>query len=141
MFKKLEHDYEALKADVHDPYKAFNFFVTAEHLPDWVGDTSIKDKNPFLRISSHLATGAKHFKVTNPKKNSVGSTAVDIYVEEGYAEDGYIKVILTLILTEKESKELGVSSIHVMQLAEEVMLFWKKYFEKKHITSGSKSLP
>jgi len=92
LFKKLEHDYEALKADVHDPYKAFNFFVTAEHLPDWVGDTSIKDKNPFLRISSHLATGAKHFKVTNPKKNSVGSTAVDIYVEEGYAEDGYIKV-------------------------------------------------
>ena len=61
LFDKLKHDFELLKEDSNDAYKAFNFFVTAEHLPDWIKNTRIKDNNPFLRISSHLATGAKHF--------------------------------------------------------------------------------
>lgn len=130
LFEKLNYDFEQMKSDVHDAYKAFNFFVTAEHLPDWVGDTGIKDKDPFLRISSHLATGAKHFEVTNPKKDSVASAAVDVYVAEGYVEEDYVEFVLTLYLTDKESNELGIKSIPVMSLAEKVLSFWEKYFEK-----------
>ncbi|BCO33178.1 hypothetical protein TspCOW1_32810 [Thiohalobacter sp. COW1] len=129
LFEKLKYDFNELEKDSNDAYKAFNFFVTAEHLPDWVGDTKIKDNNPYLRVSSHLATGAKHFKVTNPKKASVSNTAIDVYVEDGYVHDGYFETVLTLVLTDKEAKELGVTSIPVMALAEEVLSFWKKYFE------------
>ena len=130
LFSKLEHDYARLTKDHNDPYKAFNFFVTAEHLPDWVGDTSIKDHDPYLRISSHLATGAKHFSVTNPKKDSVEGASVDVYVENGYVEEGYFYTELVLRLTEKEQKELGMETISLLDLAKEVILFWKKYFTK-----------
>ena len=131
LFKKLKHDYETFKADNKDQYKAYNFFVTAEHLPDWVGDTTIKDKNPYLRIASHLATGAKHFQVTNPKKDSVHSTAIDVYVVEGHTEEEYFETVLTLIITDKEAEELGINSIAVMNLADEVISFWSKHFESK----------
>ncbi len=59
LFLKLRHDYARFLEKPTDAYFAYNFFVTAEHLPDWVGDTTIKDHDPYLRICSHLATGAK----------------------------------------------------------------------------------
>ena len=130
LFDKLKHDYDLYASDQDDSYKAFNFFVTAEHLPDWIGDTSIKDKNPYLRISSHLSTGAKHFKVTHSKKNSVSSTAVNVYINDDYVEDDYVVTVLTLTLTEKESKELGVKTIAVIHLADKVLDFWSEYFKQ-----------
>lgn len=33
---KLQHDYERLKANRLDTYAAFDFFVTSEHLLDWI---------------------------------------------------------------------------------------------------------
>ena len=130
LFEKLEHDYAELVKDHNNPYKAFNFFVTAEHLPDWVGDTSIKNKNPYLRISSHLATGAKHFSVTNPKKDSVEGASVDVYVQDGYVDKDYFYTELILRLTEKEQKELGVDSISLLDLAKKVKNFWEQFFAK-----------
>ncbi len=132
LFEKLKHDYSELENDINDVYKAFNFFVTAEHLPDWVGNTKIKDNNPYLRLCSHLATGAKHFIVTNPKKDSVSKTVIDVYVENGYVEGGYIETVLALTLTDKESNELGVSSIPMIVLAENIVSFWGEYFETKN---------
>ena len=129
LFDKLTHDIEQFREDPSNSYKAYNFFVTAEHLPDWVGDRGIKDKNPYLRISSHLATGAKHFTVTNPKKCSINGTSIDVYVEEGYVEDGCIEVIRNIQLQEEEAQILGVSEISVQELTEEVFSYWCKYFE------------
>ena len=131
LFEKLEHDFKLLVDDDIDVYRAFNFFITAEHLPDWVGDVRIKDNNPYLRISSHLATGAKHFEVTNPKKNSIESGCVDVYVAEGYVEDGYFKTVLSLNLTNSEAQEIGSNSISVLSLAEEVLSYWSNYFASK----------
>lgn len=33
---KLKHDYERIKMDPTDQYVAFDFFITAEHIIDWV---------------------------------------------------------------------------------------------------------
>ena len=125
LFDKLAHDYQLFLDDPVDSYRAYNFFVTAEHLPDWIGDVDIKHGNIFLRICSHLATGAKHFKVTNKKKNSVETTTVDIYAEDGYFEDGYCEVKLAVTLTEAEAKELGAEAINLVDLATEVYRFWE----------------
>ena len=131
LFEKLTHDIKQFREDPTNSYKAYNFFVTAEHLPDWVGDRGIKDKNPYLRISSHLATGAKHFTVTNPKKRSVDGMSIDVYVEEGYVEDGYIEVIQNIQLQEEEAQIIGASEISVRALTEEVFSYWREHFETK----------
>jgi hypothetical protein len=36
LFANLGHDLEQLKQRPDDPYAAFNFFVTAEHILDWL---------------------------------------------------------------------------------------------------------
>ena len=36
LLEKLESDYDALMQDRNNPYLAYNFFVTAEHMLDWV---------------------------------------------------------------------------------------------------------
>ena len=130
LFNKLKHDFEVLNKNPADIYNAYNFFVTAEHLPDWVENTKLKDGNPYLRICSHLATGAKHFIVTNPKKDSIESLSVDIYVEEGDFENGYIKNIFLVELSDKEINELGIDRIEIMNLATNILSFWNAYFDK-----------
>jgi hypothetical protein len=129
LFEKLRHDIEQFREDSGNAYKAYNFFVTAEHLPDWVGDRKIKDKNPHLRISSHLATGAKHFTVTNPKKRSIDDTSIDVYVEDGFMEEGYIEVIQHIQLQGEEAELLGTDAISVQELAEEVFSYWSTHFQ------------
>ena len=69
---KLEADFNRLRAG--DPasddaqYAAFDFFITAEHLPDWLsrstgGSLSSHRAYPECSLVSHIANGAKHFRV------------------------------------------------------------------------------
>lgn len=73
LLKKLEWEYENLQANPGDAWAAFNFFVTAEHMPDWCGCVPCKNVEPLLQVCSHIANGAKHFNLTNPKHKSVKS--------------------------------------------------------------------
>jgi hypothetical protein len=62
-----------MHTDPMDSYAAFDFFVTAEHILDWLhpdvpGSTAAKAQrealrrqNRILAITSHIASGAKHF--------------------------------------------------------------------------------
>ena len=38
LFKKLEWEYENLRAQPGNAYHAFNFCITAEHMLDWTGE-------------------------------------------------------------------------------------------------------
>src|SRR5687768_13797633 len=68
LLAKLRHDYARLREAPNDPYVAYDFFATAEHLLDWVYPGSVgratrmaeRDSHPILQVVSHLATGAKH---------------------------------------------------------------------------------
>ena len=133
LFEKLSSDYEAFCADPKDSYKAFNFFVTAEHIPDWIGNVGIKYNEPYLRINSHLATGAKHFEVKNKDKKSVEGFSVDVYVEDGYVEDGYIETVLVVNLTDEEAELIGMETIELNKLAKNVFEYWEKYFEENSV--------
>lgn len=70
LLRKLRHDLEQMKTFPFDVYLAYNFFVTAESMLDWVypGDKNKEKRNEirksawFLNATSDLATGAKHFK-------------------------------------------------------------------------------
>ena len=71
-----------MEQDPANPYPAFDFFVTAEHLLDWLYPDSVESANvrirkqrreiePLLRVTSHLANGAKHFEAMAPHHKSV----------------------------------------------------------------------
>ncbi|MGH7783593.1 MAG: hypothetical protein ACREO5_07115 [Candidatus Binatia bacterium] len=83
LFEKLESDFERLKSAApisrEAQYAAFDFFVTAEHLPEWLA----KGKGANLStlrayadhpLVSHIANGAKHFRVDPNRHNAVHST-------------------------------------------------------------------
>ena len=68
LVKKLKHDLERLKNSPQDQYAAFDFFITAEHILDWIYPNNWNERKkhrssvPLLRITSHIPNGAKHFE-------------------------------------------------------------------------------
>lgn len=49
-------------------------------------------------------------------------------------EDGYIETILIVNLMEEEAKELGVETIELNIVVNNVFKYWEKYFEETNIT-------
>lgn len=142
LFQKLRHDLERLISRSGDQYAAFDFFVTAEHIVDWLHPTdesarrSLRNRDPLLRITSHLANGVKHFEATKKHHQSVADVEKQRYVEAGYVEDGYFAEPLIVHLTVDEAKNLGVTNIEVEQLAQQVFEFWKTYLTKAGLVTS-----
>jgi hypothetical protein len=127
LFCKIEDDLKAMEALPCDARLAFNFFVTVEHLPDWLNRRDLVQKNCVLRIVSHLANGAKHFVLNESRHKSVKSAEASRYVEAGYAEPGYFEESLDVHLSAEESSELGISVIDVVSLGRKVVQFWRPH--------------
>jgi hypothetical protein len=81
---KLEADFNRLHgadpASVDAQYAAFDFFVTAEHLADWLyrsagGSLSSHRRYSEGALVSHVANGAKHFRVDTRRHTTVRDTA------------------------------------------------------------------
>jgi hypothetical protein len=129
---------------------AWNFFVTAEHLPDWVYyqdmptrgterpdlldgqkpyDFKMALTRPVLRICSHLANGGKHFHLRNSNLTSVTSTherptfVVPGFVVEGFYEPPALMVGLTP--AEQQALSLAEPSIEALSPAADVRAFWQ----------------
>jgi hypothetical protein len=136
--RKLEWEYEERKKDPLNPYHAWNFFVTAEHLPEWLGRTDsrfsykkFKQEKPLLRICSHLASGGKHFR-PGPEHTSVASTRQQSgWVKPGWVKPGWVKLpalMVDLTHKEKEDLKLDSSGVEALWLADRVLEFWHNYF-------------
>lgn len=79
LLEKMEADLNRLRLCAaisrEAQYAAFDFFVTAEHLPEWLAVVTGDDKAKLRAYAdgtlvSHVANGAKHFRV-DPKRHSV----------------------------------------------------------------------
>ena len=139
LLKKLEHDRERIRANGSDAFAAFDFFVTAEHLLDWIlpdepgvsrrKERTIRRENErLLRIASHIASGAKHFRTTAHHHSSVEN------VKEGIGLRTFnLRTFTLLRATRLRSLYMpGLfvqlddgSVVSVAQLAEELLAFWK----------------
>ena len=124
LLEKLRVDFERMKRDPMNAYAAFDFFVTAEHMPDWLGPKSVKFKEPLLQIVSHIANGAKYFKVNPEKPEAVLDTEIlaDYFDPKTFGPycntDGiYVE------LTEKHFAEFG-PRITAIDLASRVLDYW-----------------
>lgn len=129
LFHKLEDDLVALEESGQDTKVAFNFFVTAEHLPDWLDKRCLVKQNSILRIVSHIANGAKHFYLDKERHKAVVNTEKFRVLEEGIVEPGYFYEPLIIHLEPHEAAELNVSEIDAVELGHKVLDFWKPYVQ------------
>jgi hypothetical protein len=77
LLAKLERELAKLEANPSDADTAFNLFVTAWSLIDWLhpGDKtareSLRNQYPILQVCAHIADGSKHLQLNNPRHISV----------------------------------------------------------------------
>ena len=130
LVKKLAHDFGRLERSPQDQYAAFDFFVTAEHIVDWIhpkdraAREALRSSHALLRITSHLANGGKHFQATRPHHKSIAGAEKERYVEAGYVEEGYVAEPLVVHLTKEEATEVGGTTIEAVALARKVLEYW-----------------
>src|SRR2546423_882387 len=80
LLAKLRHDLARIESDRLDQYALFDFFVTADHMVDWLyptdkpGRERERGNSPLLQLCYHISSGAKHFRATNPAHRSVAGT-------------------------------------------------------------------
>lgn len=102
LLRKLKHDCELLlrqrpeteEEQRREEYEAFNFFITAWHLPkDWLGNDDIEKPvhsllkiaaaHPHVREVKHairdIANGSKHFALNETPKVSIGAREISSY--------------------------------------------------------------
>jgi hypothetical protein len=137
LLQKLECDFKALRASPTDSYICFNFFVTAEHLPEWHLQANAKAakqlrlKHALLRVCSHIANGAKHFVVQDERHYSVDSTHVATAVsfdrstgQQRLIDDAAVQKEFFIRCDPTAAKELG-EFISVTELAGRLLQFWR----------------
>lgn len=133
LLQKLKHDFERMQANPNDSYAAFDFFVTALHMLDWLYPDSENGKsdidqlekdNEILQIVSHIANGAKHFEATAKKHKSVkdleaspGAFDPRAFSTKAFSPGAFNFTGITVTLTDGHKR-------HVYDLAEEVLEFW-----------------
>jgi hypothetical protein len=137
---KLEWEYTQWQKDRLNTYVAWNFFVTAEHLPDWLARTdplalkgykieAFKQSGQLTRICSHLANGGKHFRAT--RHTAVASTRQQGgWIPLGWVPDGWVPLPVLLIdLTpdEQDALQFPSASIEALLFATWLLAFWQTY--------------
>lgn len=143
LLQKLESDYQRVQAEPRNPYAAFDFFVTAEHLIDWLypGDTPTdaakrnqeRKGSALLRTCSHLANGSKHFQATAKRHQSVVEAhdrppAVFGEAAFGLSHFGDGTGGLEIQLEAQEAQDLGVPGyIDALNLATRVRDYWRAH--------------
>lgn len=129
LVKKLLFEFQNFSENPNDTYRAFNFFVTAEHIPDWIDEKNVRRKVPLLRICSHIANGAKHFDVDPKRHKSVENAAKEqTYGTGAYFSGDYAEKSLIVYLSDEESDEMGKTSFRAIQLAEMIVDYWSERF-------------
>lgn len=133
LLKKMLFDMARMRQAKDNQYAAFDFFATAEHMSDWVYPgtagksqrTQLRQSQALLRVTSHLANGAKHFVAEAKRHNSVTNIEKQRFTDPGYVEEGYFEDPLIVQLSHEESIEFGGAEINAIELAERVYKWWE----------------
>lgn len=132
LLKKMQHDHSRLVENPLDTYAAFDFFVTANHLVDWVWPSATRqqlranrEEVPLLRICEHLADGAKHFLLTRPHQGVDTTTKISGAFDPQLFDPGAFDVgALTIELEPAEAAHVGAVQVSALELASKVLGYW-----------------
>jgi hypothetical protein len=137
LYRKLVHNRRRMQFKPRDVYAAFDFFVTAEHMRDWVlpgnkngaAREALGKDNVILRLVSHLANGSKYFQAEDKRHRSVEDVQEDGYADADYVEDDYWEQTLLIHLLPAEQEALGAPFITSVELADRTLQFWAEYLK------------
>jgi hypothetical protein len=133
LLAKLRHDHQRMLDDPLNTYPAFDFFVTANHIIDWIwpSDTraqkGLRRSEPIPRICEHLADGAKHFLLARPH-----TAVADVHhAEAAFAPDAFSSAFQTedglfVTLEPDEAEAIGKKTMTAMALADLVLQYWER---------------
>jgi hypothetical protein len=135
LFGKLERDLACIQNNPIDGDAAFDFFITAYHMLDWLHPgfankgvrNEIEKRSVLLQIASQLANGSKHFEATAAKHKSVATTEMHVgaFQAGAFQANGFDVSSLWVNLEGEAAVELGVS-VNVLDLAGKLIEFWRK---------------
>lgn len=138
LLAKMERELGRMRSAPHEADHAFNFFVTAESLVDWLHPgnkarqkrTALRDSDPLLQATSHLASSAKHFSQLSSHHQSVGQTHLAgapppllMYSLSKFPSHPIRGLHLRVSLTGNAAAALG-QTVEALELAERVLSFW-----------------
>ena len=134
LLEKLRHDHRRLAANPLGSYAAFDFFVTANHLVDWVWPCAEREQQrknrrseTLPRICEHLADGAKHFQLSSPHQGVSAVTKTDGFFDPGVFDPDFFDVgELIVTLEPTEAIELDRQTITAIDLATLVLAYWER---------------
>jgi len=134
LLDKLRHDYRRMERDPLDQYAAFDFFATAESAVDWllpgkanrVQREQFRQANILIEITSHIASGAKHFKAEASHHRSVQhvDAAPSAFDPNAFDGDAFQTGELEVTLEGPAASALGPST-RALVLAQKVLAFWE----------------
>ena len=148
LFEKLGMDLKDLQADPHDVRRAFNFFVTADHMVDWArpdktfrdgerARTELREQCWLLPLVYQISSGAKHFRALAPTHKSLAGTKTKsraVFAEPQIGTrkvfDKTTRLTFTIELGPDVAQKYGKSEIDVPVLAAKVFEWWKGYMDK-----------
>ena len=141
LLAKLRRDYERLEGSPGDTYAAFDFFVTAYHMLDWLypNDKVRREQeertNTVLQVCSHIANGIKHFRATAKKHQSVSGTRSERsggFNSGGFNRTGFNVVRYRLIIQlDGQAADRFGTEIECLSLASEVLQYWENHPDLK----------
>lgn len=132
LLAKLRRDLRRVQEEPSDSFAAFDFFVTAWHLLDWLYPGRANDHvraevvrdEQLLAVCQHIATGAKHFRVENRHTKSVRTTGQQGTFDRTF-DFTFDRVRLVLHLDGRAAEEFGATA-QVSEFAGKVVAWWER---------------
>jgi hypothetical protein len=131
---KLERDFDKLRLSPNDKDLAFNFFVTAEQMLDWIHPGSankrtredLRNAEPLLQVVSHLANSSKHFDNLAKHHQSVEkSGSFGAFFGGAFFGGGFQVGDSLLILLKGDAANAFGPSRPALDIAERVLAYWR----------------
>jgi hypothetical protein len=137
--RNVQRDLKRLQALPGSTDVAYDFFVTAFHVIDWVYPTSkterkhLQAEEPLLDIAGHLCNGAKHFEAKQwnqvDRMSQRGRYFPPGYFNPNLFAVGYFRSPgLTITLTAAEATRFGATELEALVVAKKICEFWEAHF-------------
>lgn len=140
LLTKLTHDFARVNSSPSDTYAAFDFFVTAEHMVDWVlpgygnrqAQAALRSSSPLLQVISHIASGSKHFVAEASHHHHVQHVDSPPGAFHSEAFDPHASQTDALFVTLEGAAAAALGQqILVIDLAKKALGFWEQYVQQK----------
>lgn len=132
LLEKIRHDFARLRDAPTDAYAAFDFFVSAYYMLDWlhpkdeVRRKTEESQSPLLQVCSHLANGAKHFEATASQHKSVRNVVDERGVfQRGAFQSDAFQVGGLFVELDGQAAAMYGARLEAVDLAEKVLAHWE----------------